>query len=543
MESSEWQDYDDAEEPDEVDDPNDECNFNSNSTRHHSNFTTFDQWPGMTESLQRRLAERLGISAPTEIQIRMARQFFGGDPGEQRDQQSEAKDLLVQGRTGTGKSLGYVLLLALQGTKRRALPPSVFPRDVRVRWRPRFLVIVPNAILGKQLAAWANELFPSVDSGRIACILPTLYGDDHSATSACDAQIGAEVLIGTPSLLRTELARGALSREALEVIVVDEADYQVRSLRRFAQPAERKNRLTHPQPLLLLLRELLHLEHLPPAAPDPRASPTNPHQDRPGPGLFLRAKRPRLIFCSATLNTLTRNDLHRSRIIHNSRSATVMIREFSGLEASAANEYRGVVAEFVLPAEIQHRFRLVDGDRPLEFLGALQEILVNRHPQTLHINTLGDGEDPMQHPHPQQGILFCPREKSKSELCSFLSSHGISCAYLSNLAESNGGHDAGVRLWIGSEVDARGLDLPSVSFVIILDPPRTPSDYLHMAGRVGRLGQQQAHYNNWGGTGSAIPNAAAPTTPTVYTILGVPEDLPVYSQRMSLARVRSVVPF
>ncbi|KAF9969417.1 hypothetical protein BGZ73_008233 [Actinomortierella ambigua] len=45
-------------------------------------------------------------------------------------------------------------------------------------------------------------------------------------------------------------------------------------------------------------------------------------------------------------------------------------------------------------------------------------------------------------------------------------------------------------VFIANEANARGLDLPNVSHVIVVGLPSCPSSYLHMAGRTGRFGKQ-----------------------------------------------------
>ncbi|KAI8612752.1 P-loop containing nucleoside triphosphate hydrolase protein [Chytriomyces sp. MP71] len=46
------------------------------------------------------------------------------------------------------------------------------------------------------------------------------------------------------------------------------------------------------------------------------------------------------------------------------------------------------------------------------------------------------------------------------------------------------------KLMVVSEHSARGLDLPDVSHVFMVGPPSSPASYLHMSGRVGRMGKE-----------------------------------------------------
>ncbi len=48
--------------------------------------------------------------------------------------------------------------------------------------------------------------------------------------------------------------------------------------------------------------------------------------------------------------------------------------------------------------------------------------------------------------------------------------------------------DARASFLLATPAAARGLDLPAVSHVYSLAPPASPADYLHRAGRAGRIG-------------------------------------------------------
>ena len=48
--------------------------------------------------------------------------------------------------------------------------------------------------------------------------------------------------------------------------------------------------------------------------------------------------------------------------------------------------------------------------------------------------------------------------------------------------------DARASFLLATPAAARGLDLPAVTHVYSLGPPESPADYLHRAGRAGRIG-------------------------------------------------------
>ena len=194
--------------------------------------------------------------------------------------------------------------------------------------------------------------------------------------------------------------------------------------------------------------------------------------------------RPRLLLTSATLNRLTRKDLERERIIN--KDALFFKDTQEGVTTC--------------PVAIKHFHRLVDAENPVDLLFTLQDI---------HTRHKG-----------QAGIAFLPQDKSKQNFSGWLEGHKIdfACSYLQ---DNSCPHPD--TLLIGSDNDARGIDLPDVRYVIILDPPSTPTSYLHMAGRVGRVGQ---------GSGGELH--------AVYTILGQASDLEIHTTRLSLIKLASI---
>lgn len=70
--------------------------------------------------------------------------------------------------------------------------------------------------------------------------------------------------------------------------------------------------------------------------------------------------------------------------------------------------------------------------------------------------------------------------------------HGNSCtdsiAHLYLVQALHSFRDNKSSLLIATPQAARGLDLPAVSHVYNLGPPENPTEYLHRAGRAGRIG-------------------------------------------------------
>ena len=47
-----------------------------------------------------------------------------------------------------------------------------------------------------------------------------------------------------------------------------------------------------------------------------------------------------------------------------------------------------------------------------------------------------------------------------------------------------------VKILVGTDIAARGLDIPEIDHVILFDFPMNPIDYIHRAGRCGRAGRK-----------------------------------------------------
>ncbi|MBJ21348.1 MAG: DEAD/DEAH box helicase [bacterium] len=93
-------------------------------------------------------------------------------------------------------------------------------------------------------------------------------------------------------------------------------------------------------------------------------------------------------------------------------------------------------------------------------------------------------------------LLFVNRRVDATELAEKLASDGFGAAPFSGeLAQAQRTRTLGafrngtLPILVSTEVAARGIDVPGISIVIHVDPPRTPDAYTHRSGRTGRAGQ------------------------------------------------------
>lgn len=136
---------------------------------------------------------KMGLQSPTEVQQQAFPRVLSG------------RDLMVQSRTGTGKTLAFVL-----PSLQRLVPE---PEGVQI------LVIAPTRELANQVGA----VFARV--GRaLGLRLATLTGGVPYGEQLRALRQGAHVIVGTPGRLNDHLARGTLDLSTCQTVILDEAD-------------------------------------------------------------------------------------------------------------------------------------------------------------------------------------------------------------------------------------------------------------------------------------------------------------------------------
>ena len=147
----------------------------------------FAQWE-LRPELVAALAEQ-GITVPTPVQQRCWPLVQAG------------RDLLVQSRTGTGKTLAFGLPILERLTQG--------PGPVEA------LVVLPTRELAMQVA---NAL------GRLGVSPALLYGGGAYSEQLRALRSGARIVVGTPGRLCDHLTRGTLDLSGCRTLVLDEAD-------------------------------------------------------------------------------------------------------------------------------------------------------------------------------------------------------------------------------------------------------------------------------------------------------------------------------
>jgi len=158
--------------------------------------TTFDQLD-LPRELHEAVAE-LGFERLTQVQDRVLPLSLAG------------RDVVSQAQTGSGKTATYLLAIFARflNTPRRA------PEEV-----PRALIVAPTRELAVQISKDAETL-----GHHLAVRVHAVFGGIDYRKQRDILGAGVDILIGTPGRLIDYLKQRVYTLDAIEVLVVDEAD-------------------------------------------------------------------------------------------------------------------------------------------------------------------------------------------------------------------------------------------------------------------------------------------------------------------------------
>ncbi len=154
-----------------------------------ANFSSLPLAPHTLQNLA-----RLGYSSMTPIQAASLPLALAGH------------DLIAQAKTGSGKTAAFALaLLANLNVRRFAV---------------QALVLCPTRELAEQVTQELRRLAAAEDNVKVL----TLCGGSPIAPQSLSLEHGAHIVVGTPGRLMDHLERGSLQLDALNTLVLDEAD-------------------------------------------------------------------------------------------------------------------------------------------------------------------------------------------------------------------------------------------------------------------------------------------------------------------------------
>jgi len=188
--------------------------------------------PAMLETLQ-----QLGYLTMTPIQAASLPITLAGH------------DLIAQAKTGSGKTAAFALPL-LTGLNPR-------------RFAVQAMVLCPTRELAEQVTQELRRLARSADNIKIL----TLCGGSTMRPQIASLEHGAHIVVGTPGRIMDHMERGTLNLEALNTLVLDEADrmldmgfYEDIAFVAKRCPAQRQTLLfsaTYPEGIVRLARQFM----------------------------------------------------------------------------------------------------------------------------------------------------------------------------------------------------------------------------------------------------------------------------------------------
>lgn len=160
---------------------------------------SFDDF-SLPEAVVRELTTQ-GITAPFPIQQATLPDSLKG------------RDVLGRGRTGSGKTLAFALPIVTRLAASRE-------RGNREPRRPRALVLAPTRELANQINATIEPLARSLRLNTV-----TIFGGVSQSRQVSALNGGVDIVIACPGRLEDLLGQKALTLDAIEISVLDEADH------------------------------------------------------------------------------------------------------------------------------------------------------------------------------------------------------------------------------------------------------------------------------------------------------------------------------
>jgi len=298
------------------------------------------------------------------------------------------KDLMVQSRTGSGKTGAFVL-------------PIIDRIDINSP-TCQALVLVPTRELAGQVAEEAKRI-AGAKGLRVAAIYGGVgYGPQLKALKA-----GAHLVVGTPGRILDHLLKHNLTLDDISLLIFDEADRML-SMGFYPDMIELKKYLPRRNINTALF------------------SATYPHIVLRIAGQFL--KNPETL-------SLSRDQVHVTDTEH---------------------------IYYMVPA--------MERDRSLVKIIEVE--------------------------NPHSAIIFCNTKDNVHYLATVLKRFGYSVEEISADLSQRGREnvmnklrEGKLRFLVATDLASRGIDIPELSHVIQYEPPEDPENYIHRAGRTGRMGK------------------------------------------------------
>jgi ATP-dependent RNA helicase DeaD len=319
--------------------------------------------------------DQMGYQAPTDVQFETVPRAMAG------------KDLVVQSRTGTGKTAAFGI-------------PLVEKVDV-AQEGIQAVALAPTRELALQVAAELTEI------GKAKGVkVESIYGGDSMERQLEGIRAGAHVIVGTPGRVLDHLRRKTLRFESVKLLVLDEADRML------------------DMGFAVEMGQIME---------------------------YMPASRQTLLF-SATIPLGIRGLIYH----YLTEPEWVLLSE-----------------DQIYVKEVEHLYCLTPR---LHKEATLYKLL--------------------EYENPASSMVFCNTREETRLVYTFLAGKGLAVAMLSSdlpqkkrekvMARFRTGE---IRHMVTTDVASRGIDIEDLSHVFIFSTPDSPEQYIHRAGRTGRVGK------------------------------------------------------
>jgi ATP-dependent RNA helicase DeaD len=319
--------------------------------------------------------DAMGYKAPTDVQFETIPRAQAG------------RDLVVQSRTGTGKTAAFGI--------------PVIERVDTATAGVQAVALAPTRELALQVAAELAQ----IGKGK-GVRIESIYGGDSMDRQLEGIRAGAHVIVGTPGRVLDHLRRKTLRFDAVKMLVLDEADRML------------------DMGFAVEMGQIME---------------------------YMPAQRQTLLF-SATIPLGIRGLIYH----YLTEPEWVLLSE-----------------DQIYVKEVEHVYCLTP---KLHKEGTLYKLI--------------------EYENPASSMIFCNTKEETRQVATFLLGKGLPTAMLSSdLPQKRrekvmaGFRSGEIRHLVTTDVASRGIDIEDLSHVFIFSTPDSPEQYIHRAGRTGRVGK------------------------------------------------------
>ncbi|KAF9429739.1 hypothetical protein BGZ94_009638 [Podila epigama] len=446
----------------------------------------------------------------------------------------EGKDVLIRDTTGSGKTFG--MLLALLSKPRRTVVSTTMKGQEALGITS--VLVVPNQELAFQLISWTRSLFPNATEQEIDSMIQAIYTESSPLSPAIArsrsksshtplqpkikrsltipmksdpqveklARVLPHVLVATPVRLWDLVERGVLDLSGIETLALDEVDHLIRLPGRYASQKQIKVRNAHPKPTELALREIFRSFRENAAPVDGGAGA--------GAASATYPRKIQVVAASATMNRpirywLESNGWINSPVWVDTTKSVVLPKSIEhhclvvGLDSirnlRMESDYQDDKSAHEESVDSTSEIDWADKDKAW-----MEQQLAPTKEEMAPVTKFRDDDDRMLEGVATACMLdgiqtacvfFCSSPSLNDVATRLQGDFGLTTklledAFRANQISMQQPLEPKKGIYLAHESNARGLDLPGLSHVFIVGLPSTPSSYLHMAGRTGRMGKR-----------------------------------------------------